>query len=252
MFCVGGAVLASLSIPLFTMARYVREEALFWPGCRRIERSTVTTGDGAFRDATVVIEAVREYPAGIPTSLKLTSFLALCVGQLFPVLVLVAAFGPLFLLFERKSGGSTVSLVATMVGFGSWAAASGCGWKSTIAVLRGDAPQADKTLHKSLVWHLLTLGAMSAAVLFDLVRPFELRALAGAVPFLALAALAALQQALFRKHQRRLPSANVATLHNAHHSPVTGVRIEDDAGPSVVASDDRDTGAMDARGQRPR
>ncbi|MBL8681095.1 MAG: hypothetical protein JNK05_18070 [Myxococcales bacterium] len=247
-------MIASIAIPLMAMRPYLREQALYWPGYRLIERSKVAVGDGAFRDGSAAVETHREIPAGIPPTVKLTSFLAMFCGQLFPILGMYAALGLLtsIVFFAELGFLSGLNILVGILGSGAWAMAARSGWKASAAVLSGDERVAEAALQKSVNWHLATLGTMVAAVVFAMVRDFDGAWLVFSAPFFALVALAFFQQAAFRAHKSKLPSVVGAPLHNEHGFEVSGVRVQDVAEPAVAAADDRDATTIDARDQRQR
>lgn len=254
LLCVAVFVLASIAIPLVTMRPYLRDASRFWPGYSRIERSIVSVGDGAFRDAPAAVETLREIPPGIPAAVKITSFLALYCGQIFPILVLYAGLGLLtsFVYFVELGFLTGLNILVAIIGTGMWAMAARGGWKASTAVLSGDHTLAESTLQKSLNWHLATLGTMGAALALAMIRGADLELLALAAPFFALAAMAFFQQAAFRAHKFKLPDAEGKAPRSEHGFELSGVRVVEVADSEGGSPDEHETAASDARNQRER
>jgi hypothetical protein len=252
LLCVAMFVLVSVGIPLGFMRPYLRDQELHWPGYRLIERAKVAVGDGAFRDGQAMVEHHRDIPPGIPTGVKVTSFLAMYCGQLFPLLAMYAVLGMLtaVVFFAEQGMVSGLNILVAIIGTGLWAMSARSGWKASIAALSGQTSGAEEWLQKSVKWHLATLGAMGAAIVFASARSRELVTLSLTAPFFALAALAFLQQAMFRKHKSKLPDAVGEPALNAHGFTVLGVRVQTVAdSPSAQVHESEVHAAVGDRGQ---
>ena len=247
-FCV-----VVVGVPLAFMAKYLREERLFWPGITLIERSRVNVSAGAFRDATANVETQREVPAGIPLAIKLTSFVAMMVGQLFPILALYAFMG----LFGVVAGvvesgrGLGFAWVAVEVGLIAWAIAARASWKGAHAVLSAHTQDALKWLRSAQKGYGVALLSVIAATLIGGgLRSLDLWMFT--VPFALLLMQAAAHSWMFEKHRDRLPESVGA----AYHDPETGfilsgVRVVDPmATPSASVHEAQQ--ARSTEGEAPR
>jgi hypothetical protein len=255
LLCVAVFVVVSIGIPLSFMRPYLRDQELHWPGFRLIERSKVAVGDGAFRDAQAVVERQRDIAPGVPWAVKITSFLAMYCGQFFPVLGMYAVLGVLTsVVYFAEFGALTgLNVLIGIVGTGLWTMAARSGWKASTAVLGGETQLAEASLQRSVLWHLATLATMGAAALFGAARARDVTLLAITAPFFALAALAFLQQAVFRKHKSKLPDAVGEPALNAHGFTVLGVRVQtvaDTPSAQVHESDVHAAAGQRGQGQR--
>lgn len=252
LLCVAMFVLVSGGIPLGFMRPYLRDQEMYWPGYRLIERAKVAVGDGAFRDGQATVEQQRDIPPGIPTGVKVTSFLGMYCGQLFPLLVMYAVLGMLtaVVFFAEQGFVTGLNALVGIIGTGFWAMSARSGWKASIAALSGQTSDAEAWLQRSVKWHLATLAAMVAAIAFASARARELSTLSLTAPFFALAALAFLQQAMFRKHKSKLPDAVGEPLTNTHGFEMVGVRVQTVANtPSAQVHESEVHAAVGDRGQ---
>jgi hypothetical protein len=250
LLCVAVFLIVSIGIPLSFMRPYLRDQALRWPGFRVIERSKVAVGDGAFRDGQAVVERHRDIAPGIPWAVKVTSFLAMFCGQFFPVLGIYAVLGLLTsVVYFAEFGFLTgLNVFIGIVGTGVWTMAGRSGWKASTAVLGGETQLAEASLRRSVLWHLATLATMGTAALFGAARERDVALLALTAPFLALTALAFLQQAVFRKHKWKLPEAAGETRLQIEGAKVINVRVHNVADTPAAQAHESDAHA--AAGQR--
>ncbi len=248
-------VVVSIGIPLSFMQPYLRDQELHWPGFRLIERSQVAVGDGAFRDGPAVVERQRDIAPGVPWAVKVTSFLGMYCGQFFPAVGVFAVLGLItsVVYFSEFGFLSGLNVLIAIVGTGLWTIAGRSGWEASSAVLSGQTKGAAEWLQKSVTWHLATLATMGAAALFGAARAREVALLAITAPFFALAALAFLQQAVFRKHKSKLPDNAGEPLMNARGGTVLGVRVHnvaDTPSAQVHESDVHAAAGQRGKGQR--
>lgn len=236
--CAALFFVVAIGVPLAFMAKYLREERLFWPGITLIERSKVSVSAGAFRDATASVETQREVPAGIPLLIKLTSFVALTVGQLFPILALYAFMGlfGVVAMFVESGRGNGVAWAAAEVGLIAWTIAARSSWKSAHAVLSAHTQDALKWLRSALTGYgVALLSVVVATLIGGGLRSLDLWMFT--VPFALLLVQAAAHSLMFEKYRHRLPDSVGA----AYHDPETGfilsgVRVVDPmATPSTSA-----------------
>lgn len=228
---LGCVLLALLLIPVAFMLRHLRDQHVNWPAFTLVQRERVRVEQGAFRDATAEIERQIEVPSGIPTELKVLSWLSMVVGQAWPLFAFEACGLSFAACIEHRERSAMLSFLAGSLVMALWAMATRSSWKASVGVLAGDAERARLWLRRAVWMHGATAGLVAivgAALWLTRSRgSSDPSAALLLVPFALQLSLAFLHEARFLHHEGRLAAAaSAAPLDPSSGFELSNVRVQ--------------------------